>query len=77
VVGGWTRPHNEEFHNLYASPSIVKVITSRNMRQTGHVERREISETFTKFWLENLKGRDHSEDLDVDGMIILEWILGK
>jgi hypothetical protein len=30
-----------------------------------------------KFWLENLKGRDHSEDLDIDGLIILEWILGK
>jgi hypothetical protein len=27
--------------------------------------------------LENLKGRDHLEDLGVDGKIILEWILGK
>jgi hypothetical protein len=27
--------------------------------------------------LENLKGRDHSEDLGVDGKITLEWILGK
>jgi hypothetical protein len=23
------------------------------------------------------KGRDHSEDLGIDGKIILEWILGK
>jgi hypothetical protein len=29
----------------------------------------------TVFWLENLKGRDHSEDLDVDEKIILEWVL--
>jgi hypothetical protein len=29
----------------------------------------------TKFLSENLKGRDHSEDLGVDGKIILEWIL--
>jgi hypothetical protein len=28
-----------------------------------------------KFWPENLKGRDHPEDLDVDVKIILEWIL--
>jgi hypothetical protein len=35
-----------------------------------------IYEMVTVFWLENLKGRDHSEDLDVDGRIILEWILG-
>jgi hypothetical protein len=27
--------------------------------------------------LENLKGRDHSENLGVDRKIILEWILGK
>jgi hypothetical protein len=31
----------------------------------------------SKFWSENLKGRDHSEDLSVDERIILEWILGK
>jgi hypothetical protein len=28
-------------------------------------------------WLENLSGRDHSEDIGVDGKIILECILGK
>jgi len=31
----------------------------------------------TKFWLESLKGRDHSEDLGIDGKITLEWILQK
>jgi hypothetical protein len=30
-----------------------------------------------KFWSENLKERDHSEDLGMDERIILEWILGK
>jgi len=30
-----------------------------------------------KFWSENLKGSDHSEDLSVNGKIILEWILWK
>jgi len=29
------------------------------------------------FCHKNLKGRNHSEDLAVDGKIILEWILGK
>jgi len=32
---------------------------------------------YTIFWLENLKGRDHSEELGIDGKIIIEWILGK
>jgi hypothetical protein len=31
----------------------------------------------TIFWLENLKGRDHSEDLGTDGKIIVECISGK
>jgi len=31
----------------------------------------------TVFWLQNLKGGDHSKDLGVDGKIILEWVLGK
>jgi len=33
--------------------------------------------THTKVWSENLKGRDNSEDLGVDGKIILEQILWK
>jgi hypothetical protein len=30
-----------------------------------------------KFWLESQKGRDHSEDLGIDGRIILKRILRK
>jgi hypothetical protein len=28
----------------------------------------------TKFWLEKVKGRDHSKDLGGDRIIILKWI---
>jgi hypothetical protein len=34
------------------------------------------TDSCTIFWLKNLQGRNHSEDLDVDGMAT-EWILGK
>jgi hypothetical protein len=39
VTGGWRKLHNEELHNLYSSPSIIRMIRSRRMRWTGHVER--------------------------------------
>jgi len=29
----------------------------------------------TEFWLENLKITDYLEDLGINGMIIVEWIL--
>jgi hypothetical protein len=29
--------HNEELHNLYSSPSIIRIINSRRMRWAGHV----------------------------------------
>jgi hypothetical protein len=31
--------HNEELHNLYSSPSIIRMIKSRRMRWAGHVAR--------------------------------------
>jgi hypothetical protein len=38
-TGGWRKLHNEELHNLYSSPSIIRVIKSRRMRWAGHVAR--------------------------------------
>jgi hypothetical protein len=26
VTGGWRKPHNEELHNLYSSPSIIRIM---------------------------------------------------
>jgi hypothetical protein len=37
MAGGWRRLHNEELHNLYVSPTIIRVIKSRRMRWTWHV----------------------------------------
>jgi hypothetical protein len=34
---GWRKLHNEELHNLYCSPSIIRMIKPRRMRSAGHV----------------------------------------
>jgi hypothetical protein len=39
VTGGWRKLHIEEFHNLYSSPSIIRMMRSRRMRWAGHVAR--------------------------------------
>jgi hypothetical protein len=31
VTGGWRKLHNEELHNLYSSPSIIRMFKSRRM----------------------------------------------
>jgi len=40
----------------------------------GHVARIGRGKEYKGFWLGNLRERDHLEDQDVDGMIILRWI---
>ena len=37
----------------------------------------ETGEVHAGFWWDNLRERDHFEDLDVDGRLIFEWIFRK
>jgi hypothetical protein len=37
VIGGWRKLHNEELHNLYCSPNIIRIIKPRKMSWAGHV----------------------------------------
>jgi hypothetical protein len=39
VTGEWRKLHNKELHDLYSSPSIIRIIKSRRMRLVGHVAR--------------------------------------
>jgi hypothetical protein len=39
AIGGWRKLHNEELHNLYCSPSTIRIIKTRRMGWAGHVER--------------------------------------
>jgi hypothetical protein len=35
----WRKLHDEELHNLYSTPNIIRMIKSRRMRWAGHVAR--------------------------------------
>jgi hypothetical protein len=35
VTGEWRKLHNEEFNDLYFSPSIIKIMKSRRMTSEG------------------------------------------
>jgi hypothetical protein len=37
MTGDWRKLRNEELHNLYSSPNIIRMIKSRRMRFAGHV----------------------------------------
>jgi hypothetical protein len=38
VTRDWRKLHNEELHNLYSSPNIIRMIKSWRVRWVGHVE---------------------------------------
>jgi TPP-dependent pyruvate/acetoin dehydrogenase alpha subunit len=40
VTGDWRKLHNEELHNMYSSPNIIRMIKSRRMRWVGQGEKR-------------------------------------
>jgi hypothetical protein len=50
VTGGWRKLRNEELHNLYSSPSIIKMIKSRRTRWAGHVARMGRREMHLGYW---------------------------
>jgi hypothetical protein len=75
--GSWRKLHNDELHNLYSSPNIIRVIKSRRMRWAGHWHAWGRGEVLTGFWLGGLNARDHWEDLGIGGRITLRWTLGR
>jgi hypothetical protein len=58
VTGGWRKLHNDELHNLYSSPSIIRIIKSRiGGRDMWHEWGRR--ETCIDYWKESQRERDH------------------
>jgi hypothetical protein len=70
VTGGWRKLHNEELHNLYSFPSIIRINKSR-MRWAGHVAR--IGEKRNAYRI--LVGKPEGKRPLENGWTILKWIL--
>jgi hypothetical protein len=64
-----------QLHNLYSSPSIIRMIKSKRMKWAGHIARMGRRGMHIGCLWEVHKERDHWEDQDVGGWTILKWIL--
>jgi hypothetical protein len=78
VTRGWRKLHNEELHNLYPSPGVIRMIKSRRMKLAEHVARMGEKRNTYRIFMGRLEGKKkHYEDEDVGGWIILKWMLEK
>jgi hypothetical protein len=59
VTGKWRKLHKKELHDLYSSPSIIRIIKSRRMRWKGHVARMGRRGTLIDYLRESQGERDH------------------
>jgi hypothetical protein len=50
VTGGWRKQYNEELHNLYSSPSMIRMIKSRRIRLAGNITRMGRQGRHIGFW---------------------------
>jgi hypothetical protein len=59
VTGGWRKLHNEELHNLYSSPSIIRMIKSRRIRWSRRVARMRENRNVYGILVRKPEERDH------------------
>jgi len=75
VTGEWRK--HEELNDLHSSPNTVRAIKSGRMRWLGHLARMGDRRGVYRVLVEHLRERDHLEEPDVDGRIILRCIFKK
>jgi hypothetical protein len=59
MMGEWRTLHNEELHDSYCLPSIIRIIKSRRIRWAGHVARMGENGKAYRILVEIQRGRDH------------------
>jgi hypothetical protein len=63
--------------HTHTSPNIIPVVKSRIMRLAGHVELMGGRTGTYTVWRGDQTERNHLQDLDEDGTIILKWMFTK
>jgi hypothetical protein len=55
VIGDWRKLQNEELHNLYSSPSIIRMIKSMRIRWAGNLAQMGTKRNCIGYWWESQK----------------------
>jgi hypothetical protein len=72
--GSWRKLHNDELHDLYSSPNIVRVIKSRRLRWAGHLAGMGEGRGVYRVLVGRPEGK---RPVVVGGKITLRWTLGR
>jgi hypothetical protein len=72
VTGELRKLRNEELHELYSSPSIIRIMKSRRMRWVGHITRMGEKKNMYRLLVGKPKGK---KDQDIGGWIIIGEML--
>jgi hypothetical protein len=77
IIGELRKLHVEELHNFLSSLNVAVLILSSRIEVARHVVHMgETRRHVTKYLLENVKGRDHLENIDIKRRTVLKLILG-
>jgi hypothetical protein len=86
VEGGWRRLHKGELHDLYSSPSIIRIFESKMVRWTGHVARMGEKKNLCRLLVRKPEGRRPlgrprrrwADNIKIDlverGLVGVDWI---
>jgi hypothetical protein len=75
MIGGWRKLHNEEVHNLYSSPSIIRMKKSRRIKWAGLVVSMGKKRNTCRILVAKPEEKRPWEDVDVGGRMTLKQIL--
>jgi hypothetical protein len=75
MTGGWRGLHNEELHNLYSSPSIIRMIKLKRVRWAVLLARLGAKRNAYRILVGSPKGKRPLRRPRRKGVGILKWIL--